>query len=338
MKKLMFVVALVLLIGLSAVGFAEVSGITLDYNGFYEMEHGFRDRVFDREVSVVGLSEEENFMFIPDEVDHLLPSLVLTNEKEMTITDDIDAMVQTVGTLIQTAQALQQNFPSAFIFNQTLVEAHAENGLGYAIADQTIWLWAEDEKAVMLPIYFYDNGTGDLVDNVYLLTAVAPNNGANYYAFYNEGEIVDAYLQHVTLNPDESVFQLTVSQWLAGQTDGAAAGEASEEENPAAATEAPTEASFAAVMDEEQLPEPDGQGTYASVPNESGYIGNVIVSKAKAYVRVEGKENAKTIATVRKGTEYPVLSISENGWYEIEVSEGKIGFIHPNTVDYSPNP
>ena len=58
----------------------------------------------------------------------------------------------------------------------------------------------------------------------------------------------------------------------------------------------------------------------------------VIRAHSSANVRREGTIESEVVHIVREGDWYPVLSIAESGWYEIQITRNLTGFISPKLV------
>lgn len=61
-------------------------------------------------------------------------------------------------------------------------------------------------------------------------------------------------------------------------------------------------------------------------------LGTVEVKVESGKVRAEGHSEADEVGIVLKGQTFSILSISEGGWYEIELADGTRGFVSPLLV------
>lgn len=55
-----------------------------------------------------------------------------------------------------------------------------------------------------------------------------------------------------------------------------------------------------------------------------------IRDKNNPNVHKKPKFSSRVIGFAKASTEYEVLDVSENGWYQIRLENGKTGWIHPN--------
>lgn len=227
----------------------------------------------------------------------MLPSLTVMIRQAAPLLESMEQMVGITQSLLETMQALQAQHPDAFLFNEEMAMAHAETGFRFAVAEEDLWLWAQDGSGVMLPIFFYDGESGAMIDGVYLLTVVIVGPQSAYYALYSGGEIVLDYLMCVEVASDRSDFQRAVVQWyLSAFVDG--------QEEEAGAAE-------------------------ATPPEEDAGLGSIRVTVEAGRVRAEGNTDAKAVGIVRQDQVYPVHSVAKSGWYEIELENGMRGFISP---------
>lgn len=318
MKKWLCVLLSLMLCVAASLSFAEeqtVSGFVMEKQMFAEMVQRFRTRGFAADVNSVTLSQTQLYTLAVEAPDRLMPDVALQMSEAAEISEDVEEMTATVQYLLEIALLLQEKFPEVFVFNVDMVQAHVETGFGYAIAEPELWLWADNAQGVMLPVFFHDETTGELIDGVYLLNAVNLSEGGVYYTLYNDAETVVDYLMSVELNSGKSLFQRMVIQWyitsfveqgiagdekVANTADDGAAGEKGED-----------------------------AGTQA-------YIGFArITASDSANVRSEGNGEAAIVGAVRAGNTYKVLSVSESGWYELLLTDGTTGYVSPKLVDYT---
>jgi len=67
---------------------------------------------------------------------------------------------------------------------------------------------------------------------------------------------------------------------------------------------------------------------------EDDAVGAVCVVNNVCHVRVSSDAASNIVARVGRGEWYPVLSVAENGWYQIRLGDGRIGYISPMLVDF----
>lgn len=71
-------------------------------------------------------------------------------------------------------------------------------------------------------------------------------------------------------------------------------------------------------------------GSPAQATPRPKYLGWIVIqANNSANVRREDSVDSEVVHIVRDGDWYPVLSVSENGWYEIRISKDKSGFVSP---------
>ena len=321
-RTLLCVLLSLVLCAAAPLSFAEeraVSGFVMEVQNFAEMEQRFRERGFSGDVSSVALSYTQTFALAIEEAVRLMPDVSLQMQEAAELVEDTDQMVSAVQYLLEVALLLQENFPDVFVFNMEMAQAHAETGFGYAIAEPELWLWAANAQGVMLPIYFHDETTGELVDGVYLLNVINSANGGVYYALYNDVETVVEYLMSVELNSGSSLFQQTVIQWYIDNFVEQGTSEAEGGNAPDAGD-----------ISETTTPES------AKDTDTQDYIGFAkVTASGSANVRKAGNGESEVVGAVIEGSSYKVLSIDENGWYELLLSDGATGFISPKLVKFT---
>lgn len=261
----------------------EVAGYVLEGDAFRAMEEGFRQAAFSGEMYSVELTDTQTLMFVTGEAEHMVPSLTVLISEPVVLVDDLDEAVAIVQSLLETMQWQQTLHPEVMAFDNERAQAHAETGLGFAVEDRAIWLWAEDGSGLVIPMYLHDGTTGEMVDGVYLLSICPVEEDSGYYALYNDPALVLSYLGHVEIRSDVSGFQQAISKWYVQtfMADGAAAG--------------------------------DGQRV------------RIVTDGGNA--RAEDHEEAQIVGRVVRGEEYALLSVTERGWYEIELEDGARAFI-----------
>lgn len=190
-----------------------VRGFVIENTMFSDMENVFQQNTFSAEMSAVALSETQTLVFNPKQVDHLLPNLIMTLTDAESFTEDVDTLVSVLGSLIGTMQYLQDQFPDSFLFNDEMIAEYAESGVSYAVSEPEIWLWQESAGAVFIPVCFYENGSGMLVDGIYLLEVLVTDTGSLCYMLYNDSQCVVDYMAHVTIGAGNSPFQQALAFW-----------------------------------------------------------------------------------------------------------------------------
>lgn len=286
----------------------EVDGHILDNETFFATEIGYRRKWFDRALSSVSISDTQSFFFVPDTEEHLLANLTLVSSTDAAVVKTAEDAVESIGQLVSIAKAVQDGLKDGIAFSYSLLGKHAATGIGYLVGDEDIWLWSENRQAVMLPIVFYDETSGDLVDDVYLMVVAKAAEGNGYVALYNDKEIVADYLTQVEVNSEASDFQRVIIQWFVHNYD---------------------EIMGSANVSEENAPVSDGM-------TRDSYIGIVTVTSNKSInVREEATQDSELAGVVRSGQWFYVLSIAENGWYEIQLAYGVTGYVSPILVKFT---
>lgn len=189
-----------------------VRGFVIADDVFFEMEKGFRQNDFSGDMASLALSDTQTLVFNPKQENRLLPNLSVSLASAEVFSEDLDALSTTLGSLIETMQLLQEQFPDSFLFNDELAASH-EAGISYAISDPEIWLWPESAQAVLIPVFFYENEHGMLIDDIYLLEVLAAADGTLYYILYNDPQHVVDYIAHVTISGSNSLFQHVLALW-----------------------------------------------------------------------------------------------------------------------------
>jgi len=273
-----------------------VRGFVIENDVFFALEESFRMADFSGMMSSVELSETQTLVFNPEPVDRLLPALSVTLMDADPFTEDADALAATLGSLIGVMQFLQEQFPDSFLFNEEMAALYADSGLSYLVAEPELWLWPASAGAVFVPVCFYENRRGTLIDDMYLLEILAAEDGALCYILYNDPQRVADYMEFVTVTADDSAFQYALAFWY---------------------------------LKNYML-------TAVDIEHEEGALGMLRVQNALCFVRASSDTASRIVARVRRGEWYPVLSMAENGWYEIRLTDGEIGFISPNLVEFFP--
>lgn len=273
-----------------------VQGFVIDNDAFFALEEYFRTTDFSGEMSSVELSETQALIFNPSPVDHLLPTLSVTITEADPFSEDANELAATVGSIVGVMQYLQEQFPETFLFNNEMASLYDGIGLGYLVAEPELWLWPESAGAVFVPVCFYENRRGTLIDDMYLLEVLAIEDGGLCYILYNDPQRVADYMEHVTVNADASPFQYALAFWY---------------------------------LKNYML-------TSADIEQEQGAAGMLRVLNTLCFVREASDTGSRIVARVKRGEWYPVLTIAENGWYEIRCTDGTIGFISPNLVEFFP--
>jgi hypothetical protein len=268
---------------------------------FHTLAQSFYDGVFQGDLKSVQLSDTQTFLFSPARVNRLLTNFSVHIQAPFDIPQDMETMVQTVQSAIETAQLIQETFPDVFLFDQERAAGYAEEGLGFLLGEADLWLWAEDGRAVFLPMAFYNETTGALADGFYLIFLSKPSDAEAYFVMYHSPDYVVEYMRHMRLNTENSDFQKAMILWYMAKF------------------EAPQEA------------ETPNAGDEAS----RRWLGTVTVSaKNSANVREDSSADSELVYIARHGQSYRVLSIAENGWFEIQLPDGKTGFISPQLVEH----
>ena len=72
---------------------------------------------------------------------------------------------------------------------------------------------------------------------------------------------------------------------------------------------------------------------YIRLTQKPEYLGWIFIqANGSANVRKKDAVESEVVHIVQEGTWYLVLSVSDNGWYEIQISENLTGFISPRLV------
>jgi hypothetical protein len=258
---------------------------------FYALEDSFFQPTFIGNMKTVDLSESETLVFNSSrEQDRLLPNLYITMSLEEPFEVNMEMIKAMVVRILGVTDYLQEAFPEEPLFNVKMMEDRAKSGLGYMVAEPDIWLLPESCSAVMIPVCFFDNESGNLVDDIYLLEVVATEEGALRYALYNNLKYVGKYIENVKISSDGSPFQAVLVQWYLQN--------------------------------------------YLEIMWEEIMIGTVCVVTAVGYVGEKDNINARVVARVWQGEEYPALTETENGWYLIRYAYKVFGFISPKQVEF----
>lgn len=273
-----------------------VSGFVIDNETFFALEERFRISEFSGTMSSVDLSETQTLVFNQEPVNRLLPTLAVTIADAEPFKEDANELASTVGSLIGVMQYLQDQFPDTFMFNNVMAEAYDGVGLGYLVAEPELWLWPESAGAVFIPVCFYENRRGTLIDDMYLLEVMAVEDGGLCYILYNDPQYVADYMEYVTVTADASAFQYALAFWY---------------------------------LKNYML-------TATDIEHEQGAAGMLRVLNTLCFVRASSDTASQIVARVKRGEWYPVLSIAENGWYEIRLTDGTIGYISSNLVEFFP--
>jgi hypothetical protein len=273
-----------------------VRGFVIDNDVFFALEETFRMTDFSGEMSSVDLSETQTLVFDSKPVDRLLPTLSVTLSEADPFSEDADELASTLGSIIGVMQYLQEQFPDTFLFNDEMASEYETSGLGYLVAEPELWLWPDSAGAVFIPVCFYENARGTLVDDMYLLEVLAVEDGGLCYILYNDPQRVADYMEHVTVNADASAFQYALAFWY---------------------------------LKNYML-------TAIDIEQEEGAAGMLRVLNTLCFVREFSDSSSRIVSRVKRGEWYPVLSIAENGWYEIRLTDGSIGYISSNLVEFFP--
>ena len=273
-----------------------VRGYVIENDVFFTMEENFRQADFSGEMGSVDLSETQTLLFNPTPVDRLLPALSVTITDADPFSEDADALAATLGSLIGVMQYLQEQFPDSFLFNEEMAAPYEDAGISYLVAEPEIWLWPSSAGAVLMPVCFYENRRGTLIDDMYLMEVMAVEDGGLCYILYNDPQHVADYIEHVTITADDSAFQYALAFWY---------------------------------LKNYMLSSTD-------IEQEEGALGMLRVTNTLCFVRASSDTGSRIVARVRRGEWYPVLSEAENGWLEIRLTDGTVGFISPNLVEFFP--
>jgi len=275
-----------------------VRGFVIEDGVFRAMDETFRQDI-SGVMSSIALNETQTLTFRPGLTDRLLPNLAVTVAGADSFAEDVETLAATVGSLIETLQVLQQQFPEAFLFNDEKAQAYAAVGLSYLVAEPELWLWPESAYAVLVPVCFYENEGGQLVDGIYLLEVTATSGGTLCYILYNDPQHVADYMAHMTVSADQSPFQHALAFW------------------------------YVQNYLEQVLEEAGG------APEEAT-VGTVqVIHSSDVNVRPTSDAASRAVAWAKPGAEYPVLSVAENGWYRIRCTDGVTGYISPNLVRFT---
>ena len=276
----------------------DLYGFVIDEDVFYAMEMAFSQGDFTGKMNSVDLSETQTLVFDPTQTERLMPNLAVTVAEAEAFTADAEAVAATLGSLIETMQYLQDRFPETFFFNNEMVSPYSEDGLSYLVAETDIWLWPESLGAVLIPVCFYENKGGMLIDGIYLLEVKAPEENTLCYILYNDPRHVADYMMHVTINSEGSPFQRALAYWFV-------------------------------------------QNYYSETYDEAAHvvmedsIGMVLVTVNNCNIREQSNTDSRVVARASRDDEYPVLSIADNGWYQIRYADGMAGYISPTLVEFS---
>lgn len=316
MRKLLLLL-LTLVLVFPAVSVAEetttVTGYVMERAAFYQMEEAFRTLTFEKEMHSIELTGTQTLMYIPQKTNAMVPSLTVLIQEPVGLADDVDEMVSIVQSVLDTLLYLQSGNPDAFLFNHDLAAEYEETGMSFAVAEPEVWLWADDGRSVMLPIYFYDNTNGNIIGDVYLFTITHVSESSGYCALYTDPEPVVDYLMSVEMNTASSAFQSTVIGWyLANFVEDETRAQGTDTAENSLGEAAPV----------------TGNETEAAGGPEA-----VVIAVRSGNARSEGDTNAKIVGVVQKGQVYDVLSVSSKGWYEIELSSGERAYISPALVE-----
>lgn len=215
MKRIVLMACCLLLVCSAALAEENtVAGFVMESDAYRQMEDNFRETAFAGEMTSIDLTDTQTLLIVPEAAEAaMLPSLTVLIEQPVLLADDMDTMVQTVQSVLELMQSLQEAHPEAFLFHTEMAMAHAGTGLNFAVADQSLWLWADDATGLMLPIYLYDAQTEEMVGDVMLFSIMATGADKGYYALYTAAELVVDYLTHVEVSSGRSSFQTAVIQW-----------------------------------------------------------------------------------------------------------------------------
>lgn len=267
-------------------------GVELTDEAFRQLDEGFFADSFGGEVGTVAISDTLAFSFAYEEPNGLMPGLFIQSTEGMSIPEAPDEMLTVVLSIIETAQYLQSEFPEVFIFNAALAESYGETGLGFTIAEPELWIWSSTKDGVLLPLYFHEQAEGAMADEVYLLSLTQQSGGNAYYALYANPSYVVEYMKRIPLDASQSQFQVALMVWLVEKY----------------------------VLDDAQA----GQETAQSEEDTM-----VVVTAEKANIRASADADADLVASVYKNQQLKLLSVADNGWYEVETADGVRGFISP---------
>lgn len=318
-----WLLGLVMLLGPGA-GALALSGYVLEDEALDTLESGLREAYFSGEMQSIELSEAQSLLFDGREVDRLLPNMWFVLGGSPDFEEDATFLSDMIGSIIASAQTLQEQFPDAFLFHTALAEAHEAAGLRYAVAETDLWLWAESMGVMLAPFFLYEESTGALVGDPYLIQVAieALEEGhALHYIVYNDPEAVLRYLEHVEVDGAAGVFHAGLASWYVSTQ--AQPGEIDQllQAQPSPAPEGQPGAS----IDEPDVP----QAGPAPVP-----IGKAGIIVKSANIRATPSEDARVVAYAHAEEVYPVLSVDKaSGWYELLLETGETGFISPKLVE-----
>lgn len=187
-----------------------------DADAFATMEQRFFSQAFGGDTGRVELSGTHTFVYQRQEPgDGFIPSLYIKNQESVTPSEE--GMRLAVQSMVESAQYLQGQFPDAFLFNREKALAGEGGSLGIALAEPDIWLWAQDERSVVFPMYFHRQGEGSLPVQVCMVSAVNQSDGSSYYALYTDGDYLRQYLRLQPLDAEASHFQMATLYWFIQQ-------------------------------------------------------------------------------------------------------------------------
>lgn len=279
-------------------GETAVSGYVMEVEPFFELEESFREQAFPGEMLRLALTDTQTLMFTSEDTGRMLPSLTVMIKQAVSLAENVPDMSSITQSLLETMHRLQADYPDAFLFNEAMAMEHAETGFQFAVAEPDLWLWAQNGNAVMLPIFFYDGESGTLIDGVYLLSIVIAGPESAYYALYNDASIVLDYLTRVEVSSDQGDFQRAVVLWYLD--------------------------TFVDPQTLEQQPDSEAEGEA-----KTGGLGSIIITVESGRARAEGNQDTKVVGAVRKDQVYKVYSISDSGWFEIQLEDGTRAFVSP---------
>lgn len=306
MKKNILCLALTcaLLCGAAAIA-EEMPGVTLENETYLPLEDDFRTLAFDKTLIAATLSDSLAIIFDETADERFLPNLSLSYTADFPTITGEEGMLSFVIELVQAMNLIQDVRPDTPAINRALTAEHEASGLGIVLGEESLWLWAENGKAVMLPLYFYNETTGQMIDGLYLLSILQSGEASGWVNLYNDPAILMSYLGHVEVNSEQSDFQRAMIAWYLVTHHAAA----------------PTPA----------------QAAQPSVADGSGYLGTVFITakNGSAHVREDSNEQSTSIWVVLHDQRYFVTGIAENGWYQIEHRDGRTGYISPLVVKFN---
>ena len=299
MKKLALMVLVLILLLLSGFAAAEdiTEGYLLEAKSFGALADRFQNLSFAGEMKSVTLSDTQGMIFDPNPVDFLLPNFSVVVTPRTEITARADVMAEIVGSMIETARFVQESFPDVFAFNEEKAAPYMEAGMNYAIAEPALWVWTERAEDVMFPMFFYEGGDDVIPIDACLVVIRQQADGSTAFSLYSTPEFVVDYFACVEVNSGASPFQKGLVYWYL---------EKQAEANP------PTGA--------------------PSNPKSNPGIGTLKIIR-KGNIRVENDIKSKVLDVARKGETYVLLSIEENGWYQIQCLDDQVGFISPSLAE-----